>query len=136
MRIDAILSPKPHRRRTALAGGLMVCVAACASAAVALAAAQTSAAGKSITKMGPINVTADRLDTDTVHHTFLWTGSAQVSGITKDNMDGLFIDGRAATEADLPNLPKTVFASIKATFDASGHEMERLDAQTKPGAPN
>jgi hypothetical protein len=75
---------------------------------------------------------ADRVEIDESHHISRWTGGASVSGITKDTMNGLFIDGRPAAEADLAKLPETRFASIKATFNANGHELDRLDAQTKP----
>jgi hypothetical protein len=80
--------------------------------------------------MGPIDITADRVTTDKAHRTSLWSGDAAVAGITRQNMEGLFIDGRPATEADLATLPQRRFASIKATF--SPHELERLDAKTKP----
>jgi hypothetical protein len=134
MRIDALLSPRPHRRRAALAGGLLAALAASAVAAVALAQPPTPAGGgKPLAKWGPIDIAADRVETDKAHHTSLWIGDATVSGITKQTLDGVFIDGRPATEADLPKLPQTRFASIKATFNPNGHELDRLDAQTKPG---
>jgi acyl-coenzyme A thioesterase PaaI-like protein len=136
MRIEAILTPKPHRRRTALAGGLLAALAASATAAVALAAAQTPAGETQAAKWGPIDITADRVQTDKAHHTSLWTGNVSLTGVTKETMNGLFIDGRPAVEADLPKLPETRFATIRATFNANGHELERLDARTTPGAPN
>jgi len=132
MRIEAILTPRPHRRRTALVGGLLAALAVSATAAVALAAAQTPADGKPAARWGPIDITADRIQTDNTHHTSLWIGNASLSGVTKETMSGLFIDGRAATEADLPSLPQRRFASIKATFNANGHELDRVDAKTKP----
>jgi len=134
MRIDAILKPKRHRARAALTGGLLAGLVASAVAAVALAQppAPATSGGKSVAKWGPIDVTADHLQVDKAHHVSLWTGDATVSGVTKQTMDGLFIDGRPATEADLATLPQRRFASIRATFDANGHELERLDALTKP----
>lgn len=140
MRIDAILTPKPQHPRAALAAGLLTLLAASGAGAVAWSAGlaphteaptpQELSSHKTAAKMGPIDITADRVRADTSHHTTLWIGNAMVSGITKSTMDGLFIDGRAATEADLATLPQKRFASIKATFTA--HELERLDAKTKP----
>ena len=133
MRIDAILNPKPHRRRAALAGGLLAALAASTLAAVALAAPQAPAAHRpAAATWGPIDITADQVQVDKAHHVYRWTGNAKVSGITRQTMNGLYIDGRPASEADLPTLPRRRFASIKATF--SPHELTRLDAQTKAGA--
>ena len=141
MRIDAILTPKPQRPRAALAAGLLALLVASGAGAVAWSAGlaphaqapttpQELSSHKTAAKLGPIDITADKVQADNSHHTTLWIGNATVSGITKATMDGLFIDGRAATEADLATLPQKRFASIKATFTA--HELERLDAKTKP----
>lgn len=132
MRIEAILSPKPRHRRTALAAALLAALAASATAAVALAAAQALPSVRAAAKWGPLDLMADRVETDNAHQTVLWIGDASVSGVTKENMDGLFIDGRPAVEADLSKLPQTRFATIKATFNLKAHELERLDARTKP----
>jgi hypothetical protein len=147
MRIDAILTPKPRYPRIALAGGLVTLLAAASAAAFAWSAglapkapapvaASTPTGGKAIAKMGPINITSDEMVSDPTHHIETWRGDVMLIGVTPQNMDGLFIDGRPATVADVAGLPKTTFASVKASFNPNGHELDRLDAQTQPGAPN
>jgi hypothetical protein len=147
MRIDAILTPKPQHPRIALAAGLVTLLAAASAAAFAWsaglapkaqapAAASTPTGGKAIAKMGPINITSDEMVSDPTHHIETWKGNVMLTGVTPENMDGLFIDGRPATVADVAGLSKTTFASVKASFNPNGHELDRVDAQTQPGAPN
>ncbi len=142
MRIEAILTPRPQRRRLALAAGLTALITASSVGVFAWSAgleapvpATGGTAGASPAhKQGPLELQADQVAIDKSRHVTTWLGHATVSGITKDMMDGLFIDGRPATEADLRTLPQTQFASIKATFNPNGHELERLDAETNAGA--
>ncbi|HZZ68996.1 MAG TPA: hypothetical protein VFE18_12555, partial [Phenylobacterium sp.] len=89
-----------------------------------------------IAKMGPIDISSDESVTDPAHHIAIWKGNVMLTGVTPENMDGLFIDGRPATVADVAGLSKTTFASVKASFNPNGHELDRLDVQTQPGAPN
>jgi hypothetical protein len=147
MRIDAILTPKPQYPRAALAAGLVTLLAATSAAAFAWsaglapkapapAAAPAPTGGKAIAKMGPIDISSDESVTDPAHHIAIWKGNVMLTGVTPENMDGLFIDGRPATVADVAGLSKTTFASVKASFNPNGHELDRLDVQTQPGAPN
>jgi len=130
MRIEAILNSKSYRPRTALTAGLLAGLALTATAAVALAASQTPTPEKTTAKWGPLIMEANQVKLDRSHHISIWSGNATVSGITKATMDGLFIDGRPANEADLSKLSETQFATITATFSSDGHELVRLDAWT------